>query len=297
MVWSQKDHYTVVAEQGDGIFSLLRKQGLDPVEHYVEFVELNKDDLRKGSQLQLGMSYKVPYSLDSFKKTGVRVDMVDGTETSLFEKELSKMSLKSNRLKNAVYYLLIENHVQENSGFLQQMTKKLAADLMVQGAQIYVLDMMNSITAQEDTVDIGTDKLGQCVDAVNKRYLKHNKKYQRVLLLRLKNAVDDSKMNLAFSHYQNSGDGQRFADNLQGVFKKHGINKRGEETEGSSIFEDKSTLFLAKNLLPTVTLLTLDNNSESINGEQLHIRVDNKRFAQLLGNGILKDYADLEIED
>ena len=43
----ESTYYKVVAEQGDGIFSLLRKQGLDPAKHYGEFLELNSDKIKK----------------------------------------------------------------------------------------------------------------------------------------------------------------------------------------------------------------------------------------------------------
>ncbi|WP_222981767.1 hypothetical protein [Flagellimonas meishanensis] len=285
-----------MAERGDGIFSLLRKQGLDPVRHYAEFVELNKENLDRGSLLKIGMTYKVPYSKDSFKRTGVRVHSSDGGETAIFDKELASMSLKSTRLKEAVYYLLIENHFQANKGFLQKMVLRLAADLMVHGAQVYLLDDWIPEQMAEDGSLLGPAKMGHYVDAINKRYLKHGKKYQRVLVLRANDPIVGGNMNLGLYHYQKSGDGQRLAESIQKVFSKNGINK-GADGKESAIFEDKNSLFLAKNLLPAVTLLVLDKESKPGEAGQLSIKVDQRRFADLLGNGIMRDYADLNIEE
>src|SRR5690606_41954597 len=66
-------YYTVVAKAGDGIFSLLRKEGLDPVKHYGEFLELNAGMLHGGSFLKVGEDYRIPKSGDAFKNTGVVV--------------------------------------------------------------------------------------------------------------------------------------------------------------------------------------------------------------------------------
>ncbi|MBT8321444.1 MAG: N-acetylmuramoyl-L-alanine amidase, partial [Eudoraea sp.] len=55
----------VVAEKGDGIFSLLRKQGIDPSQHYQDFLALNKENIREGKHLYEGMEYYLPVPTDS----------------------------------------------------------------------------------------------------------------------------------------------------------------------------------------------------------------------------------------
>ena len=62
---------TVTAEKGDGIFSLLRKQGLNPSKYYAQFIELNQSTIKNGSELVLGQEYLVPDAPDSFKKMAV----------------------------------------------------------------------------------------------------------------------------------------------------------------------------------------------------------------------------------
>lgn len=297
LLWSQKDYYEVMAEQGDGIFSLLRKQGLDPIQHYAEFVELNAENLEEGSRLKLGLPYKVPYSNDSFRQTGVYVDWKTGHETSIFGKELSSMSLRSNKLRNTVYYLVIESHIAENHPLLQNVTKELAGDLMVHGAQVFVFDGLSTVQQKDSIAEVGIDALGDCVDIINKRYLKYGKKYQRVLLLRAQHKLDGRKMNLGLFHYKKSGEGQRFADNIQRGFEKNGTNKKAKAPESSTIFEDRNALFLAKNLLPAITLLTLDSGSGPTKGNKPPIQVDNERLVNILSNGMMKDYVDLEIEE
>jgi N-acetylmuramoyl-L-alanine amidase len=62
------------------------------------------------------------------------------------------------------------------------------------------------------------------------------------------------------------------------------------------IFDDKSSLYLARNILPAISLITLENTTKKSN-EKIAVQLDRKRFANLLTNGIMNDYADLEIEE
>ncbi len=151
---------------------------------------------------------------------------------------------------------------------------------MVHGAQVYLLEVMET-EKHKDSIEQGeTYDFGQCVELINKRYLKHGKKYQRVLLVRTNNdIVRTSKLNLGLYHYQKSEDGQRFADNIQSMFEKDGTIRSDSQTTRSAIFEDKKTLFLAKNLLPAITLLTLDADSQLEKAEKFPVRVDENRFA------------------
>lgn len=294
VILAQEDHYTVVAEQGDGIFSLLRKQGLDPAKHYGEFLELNSEKIKNGTQLQVGVGYEVPRAKDSFKNTGVTVKTQDGVEAPIFDTELGQMSLKSETLKNAVYYLIVEN-AEHTDTYAKEVTENLAAELMVHGAQVYVL-------GQETTDAIGSDKpltqmekMGNYIEAINKRYIQNSGKYQRVLVIRTTGVNSGNNMDVAVYHYNKSELGQRFANNIQNVFKENSVSNHTYK-DVDMIFDDKSSLYLARNILPAISLITLENTTKKSN-EKIAVQLDRKRFANLLTNGIMNDYADLEIEE
>ena len=60
-IGSSQDSYKAVrAEQGDGIYSILRKQGLNPSQYINQFIELNQDLLVNGNQLIVGRQYRIP---------------------------------------------------------------------------------------------------------------------------------------------------------------------------------------------------------------------------------------------
>ncbi|WP_165769892.1 N-acetylmuramoyl-L-alanine amidase [Flagellimonas pacifica] len=296
LLLAQNDYYTVVAQKGDGIFSILRKQGLDPVKYYEDFLTLNTEDIKDGSMLHVGREYKIPQAMDSFKKTGVRVQMKDETENPIFDKELAEMSLKSKALKNAVYYIVAENQAKSQNKFIDDVTTGLAAELMVHGATVYVFDDTDEKPSTENMKSEKTERMGQYIEAINKRYLQNTGKYQRLLLIRANGLIENGNMDVAVYHHNKSEKGQRFAENIQNVFKKHSVSNRSYK-DIKMIFEDKNSLYLAKNTLPTVSLLTIGNRSKASAEDHIPVRSDKKAFTNWITNGILKDYADITIEE
>ena len=286
-----------MAEQGDGIFSLLRKQGLNPTKYYEEFLKLNEGKIKNGSFLQVGVAYQIPKAADSFKKTGVHVLSNERNESPIFEKELAQMSRKSEKLKDAVYYLIVENNAHLDNGFVQETTQNLAAELMEHGAKVYILGNESpelSLETQEEMTQ--TQRMGQYTEAINKRYIQNMGKYQRVLVIRANEVTAKGNMNLAVYHYNKSEEGQRLAENIQNVFKKYRVSNRSGK-DVNMVFEDSSSLFLARNVLPAVSLLTMENASTKTGSEKISVRPDKKLLANLLTNGIMNDYVDLEIEN
>jgi len=290
----ETEYYNVVAEQGDGIFSLLRKQGLDPAKHYGEFLELNSDKIKKGNALKLGEEYKVPYADDSFKNKGVVVEAVEDAEAPIFDKELGKMSLKSDRLKDAVYYLIAENSSQTDGNFVKDVAQRIAGELMMNGAQVYVMgdEVMDDSDANKK---VNENVMGDYVKVINKRYIQNTGKYQRVLFIRAENITSSSNLDVAVYHYNKSTQGQRFAENLQNVFKENSISSKSSD-EASLVFEDRNSLFLAKNILPAISLLTIESSTKS-SVSKISLKPNKKEFADLISNGIINDYVDLEFEN
>ncbi|MCL6267636.1 N-acetylmuramoyl-L-alanine amidase [Flagellimonas myxillae] len=295
MLFAQENYYTVVAEKGDGIFSMLRKQGLDPVKHYEEFIILNKDDIKDGSLLHIGRNYKIPISEDSYKTKGVQVSTTDQEEKPLFDAELGKMYHKSEALKDAVYYLIAEDSASAQNHFVADITKNLAAELLEQGATVYV---MGNTEEQEQEVEVDQtqmEKLGSYIDAINKRYLQHQGKYQRLLVIRANGILQSGNLDVSVYHHDKSEQGQRLAENLQNVFKKNSAVKKSEIN--SKTFEDKSTLFLAKNTLPAVSMITVNKHTKKSTENAIPVRSDKRAFANWITDGILKDYAELSLEE
>ena len=104
--YTQDSLQYVVAEKGDGILSLLRKQGVNPYDIYDEFISLNIENLRDSVHLYEGRKYAIPVSNP---KVVAEPKSVKGISYEIFGKEYAEVESQSNRLEGAVYYLkLIE---------------------------------------------------------------------------------------------------------------------------------------------------------------------------------------------
>ncbi|KQC31048.1 N-acetylmuramoyl-L-alanine amidase [Flagellimonas eckloniae] len=295
MLLAQENEHKVIAEQGDGIFSILRKQGLDPAKYYEKFITLNIENIKDGSMLHVGREYIIPKAKDSFKETGVRVQMSNGTVDPIFDAELATMSRKSNSLKNAVYYLIAENKIEAENKFTDDIIKSLAAELMVHGATVFVIESGDEKVVERKPLS-EVEKMGAYVETINKRYLQNNGKYQRLLIIRANGLIKNGNMDVAVYHHNKSEKGQRFAENIQSVFKRNSISNRSYK-DINTIFQDKNSLYLAKNTLPAITLLTIDSGSKISKKDGIPVRSDKKSFTNWVTSGILKDYADLSIEE
>ena len=79
---------TVIAIKGDGIYTILRKNNLDPVKYYQDFISLNKKNLNANNGLYVGKEYFLP-----IKKEEENKDSTIKTD-SIATKKLDSLSLK-----------------------------------------------------------------------------------------------------------------------------------------------------------------------------------------------------------
>lgn len=133
-LFAQTTYSEVPALEGDGIYTLLRRHGLNPSEHLRIFLELNGDKLGKNNGLFTGKSYRLPQP-DAAKEndpqsientTAAATNEQPGTvaanapavkaapeepapkvlEYPLFGKKYARIEIKDQQLKGAVYYLV-----------------------------------------------------------------------------------------------------------------------------------------------------------------------------------------------
>ena len=206
-VFSQDSFQTVIAKNGDGIFSMLRNEGIYIVEYYADFLELNQDKIENGSRLIIGEEYLIPNAPDSFKKRGVNIVMPDGKETPIFEGELASLKIKDSTLKNTVYYLIADNGNWDSRNLKKQkdgIEFRMARKLLQSSARVYLLNSSSS-----DSLD-----LIDFVSVVNRKYLKHNGDYQRLLVINTDNISPKLKTDVTVYHYAESEDSRQFAHSI-----------------------------------------------------------------------------------
>ena len=305
---AQNTQFTTIAKQGDGIFSLLREHGLDPGKYYGEFVTLNKENLKNGSELHLGRKYIIPNAEDSFKNRAVTLRVDKDKEESLFTSDLESISPKSTKLKNAVIYLISGSSLLEkpssNSKISDAITINLAQELMEHGAQVYLIKSKEDnkvIAAKENaTTEPAMAQLSQMqeyVNLINKKYLIHHGKYQRLLITRVSDNITDDYCKISVYHHNSSENGKRIATNIKRVFNENSI-KNTPFKEYTEIFTDKNNLYLAKNTLPAITLIEIGDGKNKKPAVEDFILVDSSQelLSNLITNGVLNDYVDVKIE-
>jgi len=305
----QASNYTVIAEKGDGIFSMLRKEGLNPPKYYAKFVELNSDNLRNGSELHLGRVYKIPYSEDSYKKKAIQVLTEEKQEESIFTSELANISAKSDKLKDAVIFLISGNNPQNISKaaekVAQEINYNLAQELMVHGAQVYFIQseslnndalIRKQNSLKTEGAMAGLYQMQDYVETINKKYLKHHGKYQRLIVTRVNNAISDKYCEVSVYHHTTSEKGKNIASNIQKVFNKNSVQSKSIK-DYTDVFTDKSNLYLAKNALPAITLIDIGNDKKLNIGTVTKVKSDRTFLSNLIASGIQNDYTDLMIEE
>jgi len=194
------DNAMVTAEPGEGIWSILRRSGVEPTSSAVaEFKELNEGKLHKGTDLRRDVTYRIP---------------VRSLHEPLFGKDHATFAKKSDRLAGHVYYI-VGGHGGPDPGSLGMYQGKqipedeiaydtalrLSRELMAEGATVYVVvqDPNDGIREKEylpvdrDEVYLGgkTIALNQLrrlrdrADIINDLFKKHRKtaKSQQVISL------------------------------------------------------------------------------------------------------------------
>lgn len=168
---AQVSQKTVIAMSGDGVFSILRRNGLNPTKHYKAFIDLNKDKISNKRELYIGRTYILPVSEEAEDEQAISPTIKAApiaetipekiTETTstvetrnypLFGEDKARVTIESHTLKNAVYYL-VSGHGGPDPGaitnyggklisedeYAYDVTLRLARRLMSHGAQVFLI--------------------------------------------------------------------------------------------------------------------------------------------------------------
>ncbi len=163
---AQEIHPKVIAAQGDGIYSLLRNNGLEPSKYIMPFIELNKENLSTENGLFVGREYLLPTANEKEELPDEEVvrpdsaDLVSVKATEVLEKrhydifgeDYATVFVESKTLDGAVFYL-ISGHGGPDPGAVEKyngklitedeyaydVTLRLARKLISNGALVYLI--------------------------------------------------------------------------------------------------------------------------------------------------------------
>lgn len=310
---AQESLSEVTAEQGDGVYSLLRRHGVSPTKYYNQFVELNAENLGSDEALYVGRTYVLPDTLANKK---VETEILRPSYP-IFGKDFVHVDTVSNRLDDTVYYL-ISGHGGPDPGAVEKydgkliaedeyaydVTLRLARELISHGAEVHiivqdendgirdsrVLELDTDETVGSEAIPLGQlARLKQRTEAVNELYHANRGKYQRLLVTHVDSRSKGTNIDVFFYHHEKSKNGKQLAESIHQTFmRKYKKFQPYRNYNGS--FSDRSGLYVVKNTLPAVAYIEI-GNIRSKKDQRRILDPDNRQaLAKWISEGILLDY-------
>ena len=307
---------SVVAQPGDGAYSLLRKHGLNPAEVWSDFLALNAPKLGEGNQLYSGYSYVLPVS--SVVNVPDKVEDNGRISYPIFGKSYAEVTPESNRLKNAVIYLVSghggpdpgavtpygETQISEDE-YAYDVTLRIARKLIAQGALVYVIVRdPNDGIRDARILEMDRDevvypdlpiphgqlaRLRQRADVVNELYRKHGGAYQRLIITHVDSRSKGQNIDVFFYHHERSKTGKKLAENIHETFRKKYARFQPNRLY-TGTFEDRTTLYMVKNTLPPTAFIEIGNLRNTLDQKRILDPDNRQALANWISEGVILDY-------
>ncbi|MDR1860195.1 MAG: N-acetylmuramoyl-L-alanine amidase [Bacteroidales bacterium] len=326
LMWNSiyaQNYQSVTAESGDGIYSLLRRNGLDPSEYLAAFIELNSQHLGPNNSLIAGRKYKLPLkkSASSTPAASTRSPVVSTPKKTvryeIFGPQYQDVALIDNQLKGTVYYL-ISGHGGPDPGaighyngsalcedeYAYDVTLRLARCLLEHGAQVFMIvrDPKNGIRDESilkpDKNEVCYPKqviplnqvarLRQRKDIVNKLYEQNRGAYQRLIEIHLDSRSKGTNIDVFFYYRGDSSEGRRLALTMQRTFKQKYDRHQPERGYTGTVSE--RNLYVLKNAMPTSVFIELGNINHERDQKRFMLADNRQALANWLCESVIKDF-------
>lgn len=330
-LFAQTSYTEVTAQKGDGIFILLRRHGLDPSAHFNSFLKLNEDNIGRNNSLFIGKTYRLPpsdeglasISPEAHPEAAPPASPVKEAEPAIFDyplfgKKYSRVEVKDQQLKGAVYYLLA-GHGGPDPGaigkygpyslsedeYAYDVTIRLARRLMEHGATVYMITQDPDDGIRDNNILISDtdelcypdlsipysqkERLRQRTAAVNALYPRHKGSYQRMLAIHVDSRSKSQNIDVFFYHHENSPSGKKLAENIQSTFiGKYARYQPNRDYFGS--VSPRSSLYVVKYSHPPAVFVELGNIMNTRDQRRFVIPDNRQALANWICEGILADY-------
>ncbi len=320
----------VTAKKGDGILSLLRKQGVNPYEVYDEFIAMNSENIRDSVHLYEGRTYKIPEKNINTKSAVTQNEEIESENLMyvkgtypIFGKKYEKVKAKSAKLKNAVYYL-VSGHGGPDPGamakyngkdlaedeYAYDITLRLAKELISHGALVYVIIRdPNDGIRDERILKIDHDevayknkkiplnqgrRLKQRVDVINELHRKNRGKFQRLIVTHVDSRSVGQNIDVFFYHHEKSKNGKKLAESVHKTFQKK-YKKYQPNRTYTGTFEDRTNLYLVKRTDPAMTFIEIGNIRNKKDQKRILVPDNRQALAKWISEGIILDFESGEI--
>ena len=308
-----QNYQTTKALDGEGIYSLLKRHGLSPSEHLNAFIELNKSKLGKNNSLYSDRTYKLPVPVSS----GSIAKSSKETIYPIFGKKYERVSRIDNQLAGAVFYLVsghggpdpgavgkYGNHILCEDEYAYDVSLRLARKLIEHGALVYMIIRDNDDGIRDESflkpdkdercypnlvIPRGqTSRLRQRKNAVNKLYIQHKGKHQRLIVTHIDSRSTRQNIDVFFYYDKRSKTGKKIALNLQNTFKAK--YRQHQPNRGYQGTVSARNLYMLKYSYPPAVFVELGNINHH-RDQQRFIKKNNRQaLANWMAEAMIKDF-------
>lgn len=327
---AQDSLVTARAEKGDGILSLLRRQGINPYEAYDDFIAMNIEHLRDSVHLFEGRSYRIPAVkldtvaiVDSIQKKSTEIKKIESKNYAIFGDKHAAVLSKSEKLKGAVYYL-VSGHGGPDPGaianyagttiaedeYAYDITLRLAKELLSHGAIVYIIirDPNDGIRDERilkvdhDEVAYGNKqvplnhlaRLKQRVDIVNELHRKNSGKFQRLIVTHVDSRSKGQNIDVFFYHHEQSKNGKKLAESIHKTFHKK-YKKYQPNRTYTGTFGDRTGLYLVRKTHPAMAYIEIGNIRNKKDQKRILVPDNRQALAKWISEGVILDFEGGEI--
>ncbi|HCY39993.1 MAG TPA: N-acetylmuramoyl-L-alanine amidase [Prolixibacteraceae bacterium] len=316
-----QEYKTIKAQKGDGIYSVLKQNGLPPAEYLDQFIELNKTKLGKDNSLIIGKTYRLPVietkNIAIQEPPPVAENSQEKIVYEIFGNKYKEITIKSRELSKAVYYLM-SGHGGPDPGavgklygqllcedeYAYDVTLRLARNLIERGATVYMIirDPNDGIRDEQflkpdkDEVCFPNSpiplnqvaRLHQGTEAVNKLYAQNKGKYQRLVVIHVDSRSQKENIDVFFYHDKRSDTGKKMAITLKETFGQKYARHQPNRGYGGSVTD--RNLYVIKNSFPPSVFIELGNINHTRDQQRFILSDNRQAVANWLRDGIVEDY-------
>lgn len=302
----------VTAQNGDGVYALLKRHGLQPSDFHA-FIEMNRSRMGPNNALIAGRKYRLP-------EAGSQP--VIGTNPAarvykIFGPKYQNVTIRSQQLKGATYYLKsghggpdpgavgkYQNHVLCEDEYAYDVTLRLGRSLIEHGATVHfiVIDPNDGIRDEQFlkpdkdeycypnlTIPLNqVQRLKQRTEAVNRLYNQNRGGFHRMISVHVDARSQGQNIDVFFYHDARSAKGARTAQILKKTFEEK--YRRHQPNRGYRGTVSDRNLYVVRNSIPVSVYIELGNIHHARDQQRIINPENRQALANWLTDGLLEDF-------
>ena len=322
-----QEYREIKAKKGDGIYAVLKQNGLPPKEYLELFIELNKTKLGKENALITDRVYRLPIKaqIDSVIQNyrPVKVLIPAKKVYEIYGKNYNEVTIKNKDLAGTVYYLMsghggpdpgavgfLGGHQLCEDEYAYDVTLRLARNLTERGSTVYMIIRDPNDGIRDDSF-LSPDRdevcfpdqaiplsqlarLRQSSAAVNKLYVQNKGKFQRLVVIHVDSRSKKENIDVFFYHNKGSKSGEKLANKLKETFGlRYAVHQPNRGYHGSVT---ERNLYVIKNSFPTSVFIELGNINHTRDQQRFIVSDNRQAVSNWLRDGLIEDHKIASIE-